>query len=272
MRKLSAIICILLSLILASAVVGCVSSNSPGTVTSSTSTLVVGCDDYSPFTYNDENGNMTGIDVEILTQACARIGYQAEFKHIDWEKKNDLLSSGDIDCIASCFSMTGRESQYRWAGPYMKSRQVVAVSPESEIKTMPDLKGKIIAVRSTSKPESIILDNGNDILSNVKNVFSFADRSYLIPALLKGYVNAIASHETAILQYEKDYEVDLRILDEPLLETGVGFAFDPDDKRGVDAQLKTALDDMRADGTMKQILSRYLDNPDSCLDLVGLDG
>ncbi len=52
-----------------------------------------------------------------------------------------------------------------------------------------------------------------------------------------GYVDAIAAHETAILQYMTDYGADFRILDEPLLITGIGAAFSADDDRGLAQEL-----------------------------------
>ena len=48
------------------------------------------------------------------------IGYKPEFKYIAWQKKNELLATGELDCVAGCFSMTDREADYRWAGPYVK--------------------------------------------------------------------------------------------------------------------------------------------------------
>lgn len=56
-----------------------------------------------------------------------------------------------------CFSMEGRLDDYRWAGSYMVSRQVVAVNPESDIYHLQDLAGKTLAVQSTTKPEGIFL-------------------------------------------------------------------------------------------------------------------
>lgn len=93
-------------------VCGCSYNSSDSSSNSSLATIVVGSDTYSPYVSNDENGNPVSIDVAILTDAFHRIGYDPEFKYIDWEKKSELFESGEIDCIASCFSMTGRESQY----------------------------------------------------------------------------------------------------------------------------------------------------------------
>ena len=91
-------------------------------------------------------------------------------------------------------------------------------------------------------------------------------------ALDCGYVDAIAAHETAILQYMEDFDAHFRILPEPLLVTGIGVAFSLTDQRGLAQQLDDTLAEMRADGTMKEIVGRYLKNPDSYLEVDGLDG
>ena len=96
-------------------------------------TVTVGCDTYSPFSYVDVDGNLTGIDIELASEAFSRMGYEPEFTIINWEEKKDLLHNGDIDCVWSSFTMDGREDEYRWAGPYMRSHQVVAVNVDSDI-------------------------------------------------------------------------------------------------------------------------------------------
>ena len=125
-------------------------------------TLNVGSDLYPPFVYTDEYGDIVGLDVEILTEALARIGYKPKYQLIDWEKKEELLASGELDCVMGSFSMTGRENEYRWAGPYLASRQVVAVDPQSDIYTLADLEDKVVAVQSTTKPEGILLNRTNE--------------------------------------------------------------------------------------------------------------
>ena len=247
------------------------SSNEPSSSTE-LQTLVIGTDPYPPFVSDDAEGNPSGIDVDILTEALGRIGYKPEFKYIAWEKKNELLATGELDCIAGCFSMTGREADYRWAGPYMKSRQVIAVEPSSSITSFADLEGKSVAVQATTKPEDILLNSTNPDMPEVANVFSFSDRSYLVPALLKGSVDAIAAHETSILQYEQDYGVDVRILDESLLDVGLGCAFDLNDHRGIDVALSDAFEDMIEDGAMYEILSKYFGDPSPYLQVGDVRG
>lgn len=233
-------------------------------------TLNVGSDLYPPFVNNDEYGNIVGLDVEILTEALARIGYKPNYQLIDWEKKKELLASGELDCVMGSFTMTGREDEYRWAGPYLASRQVVAVNPESDIYTLADLEDKVVAVQSTTKPEGILLNRPTENIPQIKELYSFSDRSYLNPALVEGLVDAIAAHESSLLTYEKDYGVTYRILNEPLLEVGLGTAFDINDTRGIDVKLTRAYQDMLADGTMERLVSKYFDDPSPFLDVEGL--
>ena len=110
--------------------------------------LTVGSDNYPPFIYMNNDSTPTGIDVDIATEAFARMGYAVRLEIIDWEQKTKLVESGAIDCIWGCFSMDGREQLYRWVGPYMVSRQVVAVNADSSIETLADLAGKTMMVQS----------------------------------------------------------------------------------------------------------------------------
>ena len=90
-------------------------------------------------------------------------------------------------------------------------------------------------------------------------------------ALDCGYVDAIAAHETAILQYMTDYGADFRILDEPLLITGIGAAFSVDDDRGLAQELMDTFAQMRQDGTMQEIVGRYLEHPETYLEVECLE-
>ena len=229
--------------------------------------IIVGSDNYPPFNYTDKDGRPTGIDVEIAEEAFGRMGYDAEFLTIDWEEKKELLAAGAIDCVWGCFSMDGREDSYRWAGPYMLSRQMVAVNPESEIYELSDLEGKDMAVQATTKPEELFLNREEYGLPELRNLFAMQDRELIYPMLSKGYVDAVAAHETAILQYMSDYDVEYRILEEPLLTVKLGVAFSLEDERGLDKELTAAMKEMRADGTMAEIVGHYLEHPETYLEV-----
>lgn len=229
--------------------------------------ILVGSDNYPPFHYEDANGQPTGIDVDLAKEAFRRMGYQAVFVTIDWEDKKDLVERGEIDCIWGSFSSDGREDQYLWTEPYLYSRQVVAVRQDSDIQTLADLAGKRVAVQSTTKPEELFLAHTDPRIPRVAEVFSLQDRELIYPYLSKGYADALAAHETAILQCMSDYSLDYRILDEPLLTVGLGVAFARTDQRGLDKELSQTFEEMRADESLEQIVGRYLDEPQRLLEV-----
>ena len=260
------------TLLAASAAVGSLTScGGTNAKDSSLPQLIVGSDTYPPYIYLNNDGVPAGIDVEIATEAFRRMGYAARFETIDWEQKTDLVESGTIDCIWGCFSMQGRETLYRWAGPYMVSRQVVAVNADSSIQSLSDLAGKTVMVQSTSKPEGIFLSGSAPRIPQTVEVFSIEDRNVQYAMLACGYVDAIAAHETAILQYMKDNYAVFRILEEPLLVTGLGVAFAKNDSRGLDLQLNDTFAQMREDGTLERIVGKYLEQASQYLEVDTID-
>lgn len=229
--------------------------------------IIIGSDIQPPFNYVDSDGNPTGIDVELATEAFRRMGYKAVFVNINWDDKQELLSSHTIDCVWGSFSMNGREDKYRWAGPYMKSRIVIAVNKDSDIYTIEDLWDKTVAVQAASKPEEMFLNMADSRIPRIRSLLSMKNRELTYPMLSKGYADALAVNEVIINQYMKDYNMQFRILEESLDTVGLGVAFDKNDTRGIDRRLTDILINMRDDGTEKEILEKYVGDTDKYLEV-----
>ncbi len=260
--SLKALLCIFLVVVL---LCGCSGKTISSSSADNSKIIKVGCDTYAPFSYLDANGQPTGIDVDLATEAFHRMGYEPEFQMINWEEKKKLVESGEIDCIWSSFTMDGRETEYQWAGPYMKSRQVVAVNPDSDIYTLSDLEGKTIAVQSTTKPEDILRSHDSRI-PHLRKVISVQNRDLIFILLSKGYVDALAAHDTTINDFSEETGLEFRILDEPLMSVGLGVAFANSDTRGLNTELTKILGEMRQDGTIQKTLENYLSDADRYLE------
>ena len=125
-----------------------------------------------------------------------------------------------------------------------------------------------MAVQATTKPEEIFLKGGEGV-PQLGDLISLQNRELIYAFLSKGYVDAVAAHETSILQYMADYGAEYRILDEPLLTVGLGAAFALDDDRGLDTELSEVLGEMARDGTTAEILGHYLAEPEKYLEGIG---
>lgn len=232
-------------------IAGCTNSNKSN---NNLKEIIVGSDEFLPYFSMKENGEFEGIDVAIATNAFNRLGYQPIFKQIDWSLKDEYLNNGEVECLWGSFSMNGRLDKYQWAGPYLKSREVIVVRKDSQINKISDLTDKRIAVQVTSKPDEIFSLNTFDIA----DLYTFEDINLVFAALRKGYVDAIASHEIVVLENLKYEADDYKILDDALLETklGVAFSLNYSNKELIN-NLNDMLMQMNTDGTIEKILNDY---------------
>ena len=130
----------------------CIMKKDPEEVGEELPELIIGSDNYEPYNYLDDDGKPVGIDVELAEAVCEQLGYTPVFQYIVWDKKDEYLDNGKVDCLWGSFTMNGREDEYQWAGPYLYSRQVIAVRTDSKIRNISDLAGKRVAVQATTKP------------------------------------------------------------------------------------------------------------------------
>ena len=229
-------------------------------------TLTIGSDDYEPYSYLDDKGDFTGIDVELAKEACRRLGYRPVFRQIAWENKDQDLALGDVDCLWGSFTMNGREDLYQWAGPYLYSRQVVVVRADSDIDSLQDLAGKRVAVQATSKPETIFLERPEpDRLPQVGAVYCFSTMEEVYSAIRKDFADAVAGHERAMQLFVNEAPESWRILDQGLIVSALGVAFLKGTNESLAARLTEVLQEMQEDGTTEDIIERYGLDPDKVL-------
>lgn len=223
--------------------------------------LVIGSDTYEPYIYRNDEGEYVGIDIEIATEALHRMGYEPEFKSIVWENKKKLLADGEVDCLWGCFSMNGREDEYQWCGPYLYSCYMIAVRMYSNIYKLSDLDGKLIAVQETSKAEEYFLHTDTtadgEKIPDVRLVYCFSEMDEVFAALRKNYVEAICGHENALKTFINTAPDKYRLLEEHLLDTQLGVAFDKGYDKEFVLKLGETLNTMMDDGTIAGIVEKY---------------
>ena len=219
--------------------------------------IVIGVDYFEPYSYQTSDGEYKGIDVELAQEAFQRLGYQPKFENIVWEDKDELLADRTIDCLWSSYSMNGREDKYQWAGPYLHSRQMVAVRAESEIKKVQDLKGKRVAVQATTKAEDLFLHNIDSDLPQMEQVNCFSTTNELYAALRKNYVDAIAGHEAMLNSLVQDGEGSYRMLEESIYTSELGIAFKKGTHKELTEELTETLKEMQGEGITEKIVIKY---------------
>jgi polar amino acid transport system substrate-binding protein len=89
---------------------------------------------FPPFEFVDENGTITGFDMEMITAVLTDLGYEIEIKDMAFQQLIGAVQSGIIDVIAAGMTIDdGRLQQISFSIPYYTSDQSVLVKSDSTI-------------------------------------------------------------------------------------------------------------------------------------------
>ena len=221
------------------------------------STFTVGFDqDFPPMGFVGDDGEFTGFDLELAAEVAKRMGKEIKYQPIAWDAKDMELTSGNIDCIWNGFSIQGREDKYTWSKPYMKNDQVFVVKSDSSIDSIEDLAGKTVEVQTDSSAEAALKEN-TELANTFGKLQTVADYNTGFMDLEMGGVDAIAMDSVvANYQITKRGGNGFTVLDTPLSseEYGIGFKLGNETLRN---EVQKALEDMKADGTMKTVSEKW---------------
>jgi cystine transport system substrate-binding protein len=215
-------------------------------------TLRVGTEGtYSPFSFQGTNGELTGYDVEVVQAVGAKLGKKVEFVQTPWDAIFAGLEAKRFDLVANQVTVNDeRKAKYDLSEPYTVSEGVIVTrADDTTIASLADLRGKTTAQSATSNWAQVARDAG----ATVEAVEGFVQAVQL---LKDGRVDATVNDTLAVAEYQKarnDSAVKIAGTTGDTSEQ----AFAARKDSGLIADVNRALDELRADGTLKQISDKY---------------
>ena len=74
--------------------------------------LVIGVEGtYPPFTYHDDSGELTGLDIELGKALAEKLGVEAEFQEAAWDSLLIGIDSGRFDTVINSVSITDERAE-----------------------------------------------------------------------------------------------------------------------------------------------------------------
>ena len=222
-----------------------------------TKTLVVGLDDtFAPMGFRDDAGELVGFDIDLAKAVAAKIGYEVSFQPIDWAMKETELNSGNIDCIWNGYSITEeRKTKVAFSTPYLDNAQLIITLSGSDIASKADLADKIVAVQKESSALDAV--KADDIAASLKEIVEFDTNIDCFMDLEAGRCDAIVCDEVLARYIIKQRGEDkYNILSDDFGKEQYGIGFRLTDSELV-ASVDKALEDLKADGTYKDIYSKW---------------
>lgn len=242
-------------------VAGCSKENTSES-TLNKETLIVGMDDaFAPMGFKDENGEITGFDVELAKAICEKLNKKVVFQPIDWTMKETELKSGNIDLIWNGYTINEeRKKKVDFSVPYLKNKQVIVTLSNSDIKAKKDLEGKKVGAQNESSAISA-MEKEEDLYNsfNGGSAITFEDNNQALMDLEAGRIDAVVADEILVRYYIRlKGEDKFNILDDNFGEEEYGVGIRKGDTEMVDAFNK-AYKELQDDGTLAQISNKWFD-------------
>ncbi len=234
----------------------CDAADAEGSAAATNGKFVVGFDaEFPPMGFIAEDGSYTGFDLDLAAEVASRLGLEFVAQPIAWDSKDQELNSGNIDCIWNGFTISGREDEYTWTEPYMSNNQVVVVNAGSDISTLADLAGAVVAVQKDSSGLAALEEN-TELLDSFAELVQVDDYLNAMMELESGAVDAIVMDEIVARYQIQEAGSNFVVLEESVAseEYGVGFALGNEELRD---QVQAALEEMAADGTLAEISNEW---------------
>ena len=228
--------------------------------------FTVGFDaDFPPYGFK-EGSEYKGFDLDLAREVCARRGWKFVANPINWDAKDMELNSGSIDCIWNGFTIQGREDAYTWTVPYVDNSQVVLVKAGSPIKTLADLKGKIVGVQTDTPVQKALSKDGDkkELGATFKELVVMPNYNQAVNELNMGGVDAVAMDVGVAKKKMADLPGKIEMLGEIVMTETYGIGF----KKGnvsLKDEVEATLKEIFADGTGAKIAEKYQIEPSALL-------
>jgi len=220
--------------------------------------LTVGSDiPYPPFEYR-EGGELTGLDVDLITEAANRLGLEVEVIDTDFDTIFTQLAGGRFDVVASATTITPeREEEVNFTEGYYNAQQSLTVSADSGITSVDELgEEHSVSVQRGTTGEAWAEEN---LAPQGVTLRTFQQTPDLYSAVEGGAVDgAINDEPSAIAEIAAREGLELV----QTIDTGevYGFAVNPANEPLLD-ELNRVLAEMIDDGTYEEIYGGYPDLP-----------
>jgi len=214
---------------------------------------------FRPFEYTDENGELIGIDVEILAAIAADQGFTYTIEPLGWDGSIAACQAGQKDGMIAAASINEARRAEGWifSDGYFTGTQSMAIAGGTPIKGFEDLKDHIVAVKGGTLSE----EYANSLSEQYGfKVETFGSTLAVFMAVSGGQCAACFDDTPVIEDYIRSGGISLELVEGTANEgADYGFVVFSADKQELVDKFNAGLANIKASGAYDEILARYLD-------------
>jgi L-cystine transport system substrate-binding protein len=245
-----------------------VASNSPGSGSAAANTkqktyVVATRGTFRPFTYTDDQGNLTGYDIEILREVEKRNpDIHFEFKVMSVDAAFLAMESKQVDVIANQIVYNEKradKSIFTKEVNNYTSRKLAVRSDRNDINSIDDLRGKKVAVTSSSEVTRQLQSYNETANPPIDLVYTDKGATETMNLVVTGRVDASPLYEVTIDDAAQTLGLAIK-------SSGPVIASDPtryalrkdDDEQALADKIDATIHAMREDGTLQALSKKFL--------------
>lgn len=217
-------------------------------------TITVGTEGtYTPFTYHDASGNLTGYDVEVTRAVAEKLGVKVEFKETQWDAMLAGLKGERFDLVANQVALTSPERRatfdksepYSWSGAMLLAR-----ADETRISKPEDVKGLKAAQTLSSNYGEL----ARKYEANIVPIDGMAQGLLLIQQKRADFT---FNDSLALLDYlKKNPNSGLKPFWEATDKVGAGLIANKGNEEAL-AKISAAIVELQKDGTLRKLGEQF---------------
>lgn len=219
-------------------------------------TYTVGTDtSFAPFEFEDDKGERTGIDYQVLNSIAEEMGFTVTWNVLGFDGAVAALESNQVDAVMAGMSIKPeRELKYDFSESYYDSTVAIAVAADSSIADLEGLKGKTVAVKKATTGAAYAESLAKDYQLELVYV---KDSATMYTYVTSGQAEA-CFEDYPVVGYEiKKGNVDVKVINQSEDQQPYGFAVMKGTNPELIAAFNEGLKRLKDSGKYDEILNTY---------------
>ena len=218
-------------------------------------TMIVGLEgDWAPWSYVDENDELTGYDVEVAKAIADKLGVEIQIVPGEWDGLFAGMDAGRYDMVVNGVEVTEeRADKYDFSTPYAYIRTALIVKGNNDsIKTFEDLKGKKTA-------NSIASTYMNLAESYGATCYGVSTLDETLTMVLQGRVDATLNAIVSFTDYMAQHpDSNLKVVATTEDASNVAIPMRKGDEvASLREAVSKAIEELQEDGTLSELSIRF---------------
>lgn len=211
---------------------------------------------FAPFEYLDpETNTYVGVDMDIMAAIAEDQGFKYEMANVGFDAALGQVQAGQADgVIAGMTIKPEREEIFDFSNGYFEDGQIMVVAADSDIDSLEDLAGKVVATKAGTM--------GLEFAEANKEQYGFTTTMFegsveMYQAVAQGSCVACFEDRAVIGTAIKNGEVDLKTVGEVINPAPYGFAVNKGQNPELIEMFNKGLENIIANGKYDEILAKY---------------